>query len=553
MSDSQVCLRVCGVSKSFSGPGRQIRVLEDIHLQIRRGEFVSIIGPSGCGKSTLLNLLAGLELPDSGQIEVRPEGMGSPGRHHPHPGMIGIMLQKDYLLPWKTTLENVALGMELQGCKRSQSHRNAASLMERFGLSGFEKHFPSQLSGGMRQRAALLRTVAAGQDILLLDEPFAAMDALTRRKMQSWLLEVWAALGKTILLVTHDIEEAILLSDRVLVMAANPGRIIRQFEIRLPRPRHADMTASTEFNRARTFLLEALSNEPMQHGSLEMESESVRRPAEHVGSGAITMAPWMAVLGSMAFWELIVRWLGVPGWLLPAPSQILTALLSMPDVIAGHAWATISSTLLGLMAAIALALAAAVLMHVSPLAERSFLPLIVASQSLPGLALAPLLAVWFGYGLAPKVIMVAILCFFPIAVNAIDGFKRVERGQVDSLLTLGATPAQLFRCVFLPSALFQMFSGLKVAVSYAAVGAMVGEWVGSSQGLGYFMLRSSSQFLTDRVFAAIVVLAAIGMSLFHLVDILQKRLLPWLETEKRRTGTHQRHFHRVLSQRSVER
>ena len=197
------------------------------------------------------------------------------------------------------------------------------------------------------------------------------------------------------------------------------------------------------------------------------------------------------------------------------------------------------ATLAGLAAALGVAIAVAGLVHTSSFFERSFYPLVVASQSLPTLALAPLLVVWFGYGFIPKIFVVALLCFFPMAVNTIEGLKSVDVGQIDMLRSLGAKRSQIFWHVYGPSALVALLSGLKVAASYAAVGAMVGEWVGSSRGLGYFMLRSSSQFLTDRVFAAIVILALIGVGLYQLVDLSEKWLAPWharrkLEEKKRR-------------------
>jgi ABC-type nitrate/sulfonate/bicarbonate transport system ATPase subunit len=207
-----------GVAKTYPGR-RPTQALADVSLVLGEGEFVSLVGPSGCGKSTLLRILAGLLAPSAGEIRL---GDGEPDELL---GRVGYMPQADLLMPWRRTLDNVTLGLELAGVPRAQARERARGELARFGLDGFERHWPRALSGGMRQRAALLRTFLAGRDVLLLDEPFGALDALTREELREWLLEVWEAERKTILLVTHDVEEAVFLSDRVFVMSSRPGRI----------------------------------------------------------------------------------------------------------------------------------------------------------------------------------------------------------------------------------------------------------------------------------------------------------------------------------------
>jgi len=235
-----------GIGKAFAMDGRVLPVLQGIDLCVYPGEFVSVIGPSGCGKSTLLNIIAGLEEPSRGA--VRLEGKEAPGRL----GAIGYMHQKDLLLPWRTVLDNAVLGLELRGVGRSQARRQAQELMDSFGLAGFEDSYPHLLSGGMRQRAAFLRTVLADQDVILLDEPFGALDALTRASMQEWLLGLWESWQKTVVLVTHDVEEAVLLSDRVYVLTARPGKVKAVLPVDLPRPRRYEMTTTRAFVEVKT-------------------------------------------------------------------------------------------------------------------------------------------------------------------------------------------------------------------------------------------------------------------------------------------------------------
>ena len=243
-------LAASGLAKQFAGG---VEALADVSIELAEGEFVSIVGPSGCGKSTLLAMLAGLLEPTAGQISL--DGREPPGGLL---GRIGYMPQRDLLMEWRSTLANATVGLELAGVGRAAARERARAEVGRFGLAGFEDRRPSALSGGMRQRAALLRTFLAGRDVLLLDEPFGALDALTREAMREWLLGVWEADRKTILLVTHDVEEAVFLSDRVYVMSGRPGRIRTAVAVALPRPRTLELTATPEFAALKDRLLTPL-------------------------------------------------------------------------------------------------------------------------------------------------------------------------------------------------------------------------------------------------------------------------------------------------------
>ena len=229
------------VYKGFLRNGRPLSVLEGIDFHAEDGEFVSIIGPSGCGKSTLLNIIGGLDEPSSGDIYLD----GAPATDRL--GTVGYMQQKDLLLPWRNIIDNAILGLEIQGVSRAAARTRAAELMDEFGLAGFEREYPFALSGGMRQRAAFLRTVLADQEVFLLDEPFGSLDALSRAQIQDWLQGLWQSLGKTIILVTHDVDEAIFLSDRIYVMSPRPGRMKLVERPGLPRPRTLDMVTSNAF------------------------------------------------------------------------------------------------------------------------------------------------------------------------------------------------------------------------------------------------------------------------------------------------------------------
>lgn len=202
-------------------------VLADISLSVQPGEFVSILGPSGAGKSTILQLLTGATRPDGGEMLLDGAPL-VPAQHR-----FAFMPQGDALMPWRRIIDNTTLGLEVQGMSRAAARARVAPLFAEFGLAGFEMHYPSQLSGGMRQRAALLRTVVQERPMLLLDEPFGALDALTRAQMQRWLADMWTRHRWTVLLITHDVREAVLLSDRVYVLSARPARVAHEFKIAL--------------------------------------------------------------------------------------------------------------------------------------------------------------------------------------------------------------------------------------------------------------------------------------------------------------------------------
>jgi NitT/TauT family transport system ATP-binding protein len=220
---------------ALSGVGRRfgdVVALEAIDLEVAPCAVVAVVGPSGCGKSTLLELVAGLQEPDSGDVRI-----GSRGNATERRAACAFMPQRDLLLPWRDALANAALALECQGVPRAEARRRAEPLFERFGLTEFQRSRPAALSGGMRQRVAFLRTLLAGRPVLVLDEPFAALDALTRADLQEWLAGTLALEPRTVLHVTHDVEEAAFLADRVVVLSPRPGRIVAELEVDLPRPR----------------------------------------------------------------------------------------------------------------------------------------------------------------------------------------------------------------------------------------------------------------------------------------------------------------------------
>lgn len=250
-------LQMRGIAKTY---GRTV-ALQGLELSVPAGEFVTLVGPSGCGKSTLFNMVAGLEEPDPGGI-MRFKGRGCHARELL--GRVAFMPQRDLLLPWRTVIDNAILANEIEGAPRREARERARRMVPEFGLAGFEDQYPHQLSGGMRQRVALMRTFLFERELMLLDEPFGALDALTRTLMQRWLLDVWERHRRTILFITHDVDEAIFLGDRVLVMSARPGRVKLERRVALPRPRDAGLVLTPAFIALKREILDAIEEESMK-------------------------------------------------------------------------------------------------------------------------------------------------------------------------------------------------------------------------------------------------------------------------------------------------
>ncbi|HAT46065.1 MAG TPA: nitrate ABC transporter ATP-binding protein [Ktedonobacter sp.] len=233
-------LLIHGVTKIYRDGRQTLDTLASIDLTVNAGEFVTVIGPSGCGKSTLFNIVAGVDQPTGGTVAIDGDAQGA------RVGKAGYMPQQPLLLPWRTVAENVMLGLDVRRMPRKKAEVQAHELLKRFGLADFTHHYPATLSGGMRQRVALLRTVLFNSSFLLLDEPFGALDALTRLSLQMWLLDLWQTFHSSVLFITHDVREAILLSDRIYVLSSRPAKVVRIAEVELPRPRSPQQLALTQ-------------------------------------------------------------------------------------------------------------------------------------------------------------------------------------------------------------------------------------------------------------------------------------------------------------------
>jgi NitT/TauT family transport system ATP-binding protein len=266
MTSGQPKLVTHDLSKTFGRNGTSIEALRDISISIKDGEFVSIVGASGCGKTTFLRLVDGLITPSSGSVTIDGHSVTKPGRE------IAFVFQQDGLLPWRTVMDNTGFGPEIQGQKRREVRSIASGFLRLVGLTGFDGSYPHQLSGGMRQRVNLARALTVGADVLLMDEPFAALDAQTRVIMQAELLRIWRETQKTVLFVTHQIDEAVYLSDRVLIFTTRPGRLKEEILVDLPRPRELSIKFTSEFVQLTDRIWHSIEEEVRAAMGREMQS-----------------------------------------------------------------------------------------------------------------------------------------------------------------------------------------------------------------------------------------------------------------------------------------
>lgn len=256
--------------RSESGAQKRVPVLQDFDLEVRQGEFLAVLGPSGCGKSTFLNILAGLAQKNSGELSIDGRPLQGINPHQ------GVVFQGYALLPWRSVLDNIAMGLEIRGIGRRERLETAREYLALVGLEGQGARYPDELSGGMRQRVAIARSLAYAPDVLLMDEPFAALDAQTREHLQDELLRIWDGQRKTIVFITHSLDEAIFLADRVAVMTPRPGRIHRLLDIDLPRPRAADIRNTPAFVALRQQAWEALRGVPESTAATPARRQEVR-------------------------------------------------------------------------------------------------------------------------------------------------------------------------------------------------------------------------------------------------------------------------------------
>lgn len=468
-----------------------VTVLSDVSLEVQRGEFLAIIGSSGGGKSTLLRVIAGLQSPHAGRVEVA----SAPA----------LVFQDYRLLPWRTALRNVQLPADLRtGKGGGGGGLPAAEALELVGMSAYAGYFPAQLSGGMRARVALARALAQSGDILLLDEPFAALDALVRERFNEELRRLHEKTGRTTVLVTHSIREAALLADRVAVLRG--GQLVEVLD-----------TRGAGRVSAYTDGVEARLRELLGTGD-STRLQVLPRPTFR----AVALLPLLALGLAGALWQLAAVRLNQP-FLLPTPGAVWAKLLGNAPTLLEALWTTARTALLGTLLG---GLAGVMLGY--PIAksralERFLSPFIVASQSTPIVVLAPLLVSWLGFGGQPAVLVSALSALYPVLVSTLIGVREVDRAYHELFHSLRATPWQRLTRLELPGALPVMLGGLRLAASLALIGAVVWEFTDPNhKGLGFRVQEAGIYQDKAGQFAAIALLVLFGVLLYGTVTVLER-------------------------------
>ena len=501
-AEIHVALRgVTRVYPAHSGHG-EVHALGPVDLDLKRGEFVGIVGPSGCGKSTLLETVAGLVMPTTGTVTFE----GAPVRNQVPEG-VGVVFQEDASFPWLNVRDNVAFGLQRAGVDEAEVKRRVDHAIAFMGLNAFRTAYPSQLSGGMRQRVCIARTLVLRPRLILLDEPFGALDQQTRLLMGEELLRLWRETGATVMLITHALDEATMLSDRVAVMSSRPGTLHRH-------PRHALAAQPRLADRGRTWL-RAVHEPPLGAHPRRVEKSARMKHA--------TLWRAAVVIGMVLALEVLCRSGVVNPFTMIPPSQMALALVDMIRN-ADWFWPDARYTFQNIIAAILLSIGCGftlgLMIHALPRLRRVLNPVLLSYYSVPTFVFYPLLIVIFGIGPTSLVVMGAMFGIVAMICATLTGIDRIPRvyGKVARVSRL--TPLQSAVRIKLPAATPHLFTGLKLAVAYSVIGVIAGEFIIATAGLGRRLTLAYNEFDNATMYGLILLI-------FIVVAVINTVLQRW--------------------------
>jgi NitT/TauT family transport system ATP-binding protein len=519
-----------GVSKSFplkTSRREMLNVLSNINLSIDKGEFVSIVGASGSGKTTILKLISGITEPTNGTVLINGVPVHNLRRD------TGNVFQKPILLPWRTVLKNILLPVEvIKNEITREDDRRARELTEIMGLGGTMNLYPHELSGGMQQRVAIARALILDPDILLLDEPFGALDSITRERLNLLLLELWERTKKTVIFVTHSISEAVLLSTRIVVISKSPGTVHDVVEIKAEKKGNSKSIFSSDYI-SKAVIEVRRKIKSVWAKELNADIRDVLVPAEKKRFFLRLLKHYEYLLipvGIMVFlliWGFVSSLSNLPDFILPLPRGVIERFVSAyrEGLIASNFGITAFESLSGFLLGTGAAFLIGYILAKCGMLERLLSPYIVALQAIPIVALAPLLIIWFGFGIKTKILIAALVVFFPILISSIVGIRSADKEIMELLTSLDAGPLKTFFKLELPSALPVLFGGLKVGITFSVIGAVVGEFLGSSEGLGALVNMARASFDTPLVFVSIILLGSMGILFYLAVSLLEYIIL----------------------------
>ena len=515
------------------------RVLGPIDLSVKPGEFVVIVGASGCGKSTLLNAVGGHVQPAQGSVRLAGKLVERPQR------TVATVFQKANLFPWLSVRDNVALGLKLNGVSASLRRQRAEEMLELVGLGGLGDRPPYELSGGMQQRVALARALAGKPSLLLMDEPFSALDAITRVRMQKELVAIWKRTGTSIIFITHDVDEALALGQRVVVLGGSPG--VARFELDTasysaePAPA-VDEVAEGEVGSedgpvARSRILRELAAESARHEQAEQAEQAGKAATPQ--SGRRLEALRMMALGLtvpiavLVAWVIAVRTEAVSPTFLPSPETVWdTSKSIITDGYRGtsiwqHLWTSMSNVAISFVVVTLIAVPLGFFMGLNRNVQAVADPIVEFIRPLPPLAYLTLLVIWLGIGQTTQVTLLAVTAFPILAAAARSAAMSVPEEMKKTARSFGASRVQVFREVIVRASLPEVLTGLRVVVGVMFATVIAAEMVAARGGIGWMILDASRFLRADVIFFGIFLMIFIGFSIDRLFRVIERLWAPW--------------------------